>query len=90
MYFYNLKGKQALDLRGDLILTHNPALVIGRVKSAAPATVRNAKYIAAIPSMSARRKLRASWAALCFIWGKSEALEGEPASEWAERVGVKS
>ena len=77
MYFYNQKGRQVLDLRGDLILTHNPALVIGRVKSAAPSAVRNARYIAAIPSMGVVRKVRASWAALRFIWGKSEALKEE-------------
>lgn len=78
MYFYKEKGHQVLDLRGDLILTHNHSLVIGRVKSAAPAAVRNAKYIAALPAMGVVRKLRASWAALRFIWGTSEALaEGE-------------
>lgn len=85
MYFYNLKGKQALDLRGDLVLTHNAALVIGRVKSAAPSAVRNAKYIADIPSMSVWRKLRASWAALRFIWGKSEALAVRECDQWAEK-----
>lgn len=78
MYFYNSKGKQTLDMRGDLVLTHNVALVIGRVKSAAPSAVNNAKYIANISSMGAWRKLRASWAALRFIWGKSQALAGEP------------
>lgn len=80
MYFYLQKGRQVLDMRGDLVLTHTPALVVGRVKSAAPSSVRNAKYIAAIPSMGVLRKLRASWAALCFIWGLSQALSEEPTS----------
>jgi hypothetical protein len=35
MYFYKEKGEQVLDLRGGLVLTHNDALVKGRVKSAA-------------------------------------------------------
>lgn len=30
MYFYKSQGKQVLDLRGDLVLTHNDALVKGR------------------------------------------------------------
>lgn len=78
MYFYNQRGRQVLDLRGDLVLTHNPALVVGRVKSAAPSAVRNARYICAIPSMGVVRKMRASWAALRFIWGPSQALKEEP------------
>ena len=38
------KGKQRLDVRGDLLLTHNAGLVKARIKSAAPSAVRNAKY----------------------------------------------
>lgn len=74
MYFYKQKGKQVLDLRGDLILTHNDNLVTGRIKSAAPAAVRNGKYITAIPGMKLRDKLRATKAAIGFIWGGSQAL----------------
>jgi len=77
MYFYKHKGKQILDLRGDLILTHNNALVKGRIKSAAPAGVTNAKYIQDIPAMNPFRKFRATLAAIRFIWGKSEALSIE-------------
>ena len=51
MYFFKLKGKQMLDLRGDLILTHNDALVKSRIKSAAPAGVRNARYIENVAKM---------------------------------------
>ena len=77
MYFYKYKGKQVLDLRGDLILTHNNALVKGRIKSAAPSGVTNVKYISDIPAMGSFRKLRATFAAIRFIWGKSEALNIE-------------
>lgn len=74
MYFYREKGKVVLDLTGDLILTHNDAIVKCRISGAAPKAVRNAKYIKDIPSMSAWRKLKASIAAVRFIWGTSEAL----------------
>ncbi len=77
MYFYKHKGKQVLDLRGDLILTHNNALVKGRVKSAAPSGVTNAKYIKDIPSMGIIRKCRATWAAIRFIWGEDQSLTKE-------------
>ena len=74
MYFYKEKGKQILDMRGDLVLTHNNALVKGRVKSAAPSAVRNGKRIENITRMSWFRKIKATWAATAFIWGASEAL----------------
>lgn len=77
MYFFKKGGKQLLDLRGDLVLTHNDNLVKGRVKSAAPASVRNAKYIQNIPSMGFWGKVRATKAAISFIWGPSQALTKE-------------
>lgn len=76
MYFFLEKGKQVLDMRGDLVLTHNPALVVGRIKSAAPRAVRNARYIEDVRGLTFWGKLRASRAALRFIWTrKSEALD---------------
>lgn len=81
MYFYLQKGRQVLDLRGDLVLSHNSDLCIGRIKSAAPASVRNAKYIVGLPRMGVAAKLRASAAVLRFIWGGSQAIitpENEP------------
>jgi len=77
MYFFKKGGKQILDLRGDLVLTHNDALVKGRVKSAAPASVRNAKRIEDIPNLGFWGKVKASHAALKFIWGPSQALTAE-------------
>lgn len=77
MYFYKHKGRQVLDLRGDLVLTHNDALVKGRVKSAAPSGVRNATYAEGIPAMGFRAKLRTSWIALSFIWGPNRSLRNE-------------
>ena len=77
MYFYKLKGKQILDLRGNLILSHNDNLVKGRIKSAAPASVRNPRYIVDITRMSTTHKIRASLSALRFIWGASQELDAD-------------
>jgi len=77
MYFYKHKGKQeVLDLRGDLVLTHNDALVKGRVKSAAPAGVQNAKYIL-IADLGFVRKVKATFHAIGFIWGENQALDAD-------------
>lgn len=77
MYFYKQKGKQILDLRGNLILSHNDSLVKGRIKSVAPAAIRNGSRIEDIPSMGVWRKLWATKAAIAFIWGASTALTAE-------------
>ena len=74
MYFYKLKGKQMLDLRGNLILSHNDALVKGRIPSAAPRGIRNPKYIL-LQSMGFISKIKATWHAIGFIWGESQALD---------------
>lgn len=74
MYFFKQEGKQCLDLRGNLILSHNNALVKCRSKSAAPSSVKNPKYILNIKEMSFIRKVRATFAAIGFIWGENQAL----------------
>lgn len=71
MYFYKSKGKQVLDMRGDLVLTHNSDLVKGRVKSAAPAGVHHATYAAGMPTLDTRAKLKVTWMALRFIWTRT-------------------
>lgn len=76
MYFYKNKGKQVLDLRGVLVLTHNDALVKGRVKSAAPAGVQNAKYVL-LPELGFVGKVKATFHAIGFIWGENQALTKE-------------
>lgn len=77
MYFFQKSGKQHLDLRGDLILTHNDALVKARVKSSAPRFVSNATYIMGIPKMGFWSKLKATRAAIAFIWGADKSLTSE-------------
>ncbi len=78
MYFFKRNGRQMLDLRGDLVLTHNADLVVARIKSAAPASVRNATYVAGVHAMGLRGKLKATRVALGFIWARrSQALTRE-------------
>ena len=67
MYFYKDKGKQVLDLTGDLILTHND-------NSAGASRVRNAHFIDNLTTAGWKRKLKATVAVLSFIWGKNTAL----------------
>lgn len=70
MYFFKSKGKQVLDLHGDLVLTHNKALVIGRSKSAAPSEVKNGRYVL-LPNLTAWGKFKACLIAWRFIWSRS-------------------
>ncbi len=77
MYFFKQRGKQCLDLRGDLILSHNANVITARIKSAAPTSVKNAKHICGIPAMGFYRKLKATRAAIAFIWGPSQELSAE-------------
>jgi hypothetical protein len=74
MYFFFKKGKQHLDLRGDLVLSHNNALVKARVKSAAPRIVQNATYVLNIGRLGWYRKIKATGAAIRFIWGDDTSL----------------
>lgn len=77
MYFHKLNGKQAIDFRGNLVLSHNPALIRGRSKSSAPRAAKNASYVIDIPNLGFFEKLYATWAAVTFIWGPSRALTSE-------------
>lgn len=77
MYFFKRSGKQYLDLQGTLVLTHNKEIVATRSKSAGPTAVYNARYVENIAARGWLDKLRATRAALAFIWGKSTALETE-------------
>ena len=77
MYFFKKKGRQYLDLTGNLILSHNDQLIKARVSSAAPHKALNAKFIVNAGDLNLIGKLKATWIALCFIWGKSTALKPE-------------
>ena len=77
MYFFLKKGKQYLDLTGNLILSHNDKLVKARVTSAAPTKVLNARYVINSGKLNFRGKLKATLIALNFIWGKPIPLKPE-------------
>lgn len=81
MYFYRSKGKQVLDLRGDLVLTHNTDLILARSKSAAPSAVHNGRYVVGATHLTPWQKLRATVIAVRFIWGESTALTPEAIDE---------
>ena len=66
-----------MDLRGNLILSHNDTLVKARIKSAAPRAACHGRYIADIPSLGLRGKIKATLAAIGFIWGPNLALTPE-------------
>lgn len=79
MYFKKENGKQILDLAGDLIISHNKNLVISRVKSAAPASVRNPLYVM-INELSFYRKVKATFLVVRYIWKKVKPID-EPKAE---------
>ena len=81
MYFYKHKGKQILDLRGTLVLSHNKDIVRTRTKNNGPRRVVNGLTIRDIPNLKFFRKIRATWSAACFIWGKSQAMEPKQINE---------
>lgn len=74
MYFFKEKGRQVLDMRGDLLLTHNTAPIVARIGSAAPSAVRNGQWADNITRMTCWQKLRLSLRVLRFIWGRSQEL----------------
>lgn len=77
MYFFLEKGKQILDLKGNLILSHNDELVKSRVSSASPKAIRNPLYILNIKSMNFFRKLQTTYVVIHFVWGRNQALKPE-------------
>lgn len=80
MYFFKVQGDQRLDLRGNLVLSHNDRLIKARVSSAAPKCVKNGRYIPDLKSGGFRgfwRRWKATLAAIRFIWGSNQALTPE-------------
>ena len=69
MYFFKKRGKQYLDLTGNLILSHNDNIVKARSKSAGPSSIFNDKYI-----ILGDHRIKATIATLRFIWGKPNPL----------------
>ena len=73
MYFFKDKGKQCVDFKGNLILTHNDQLISARAKSAAPGSTQNIKYIL-ITKLNFFQKISAMFTVFGFIWGKPAPL----------------
>lgn len=74
MYFFKKSHEVHLDLRGNLILSHNDSLVKTRVPGAAPKNVHNAKYTENITKLSFFKKWLLVLRCVNFIFGPSEAL----------------
>ncbi len=75
MYFYLEKGKQVLDLKGDLILSFNDKLAKARVKSAGPVKIKSPDgYVLNIGKFTFFKRLRLTFNVIGFIWGKDQEL----------------
>lgn len=74
MYFFRKKGKQYLDLTGNLILSYNDQLVKARSASVGPKKVLNAQFILNTGKLTFWGRIRATRVAMRFIWGKSAPL----------------
>lgn len=70
MHFHLKKGRQILDLSGNLILSKRDDLVTSFPSSAGPKRVRFAHYVPGLHKAGIIGKLKASRAALRFIWGR--------------------
>lgn len=75
MYFYKVKGKQYLDLKGNFILSHNDQIVKARVKSAAPTEINNLIYTTNIINLKFLSKCRLVLHVIGFIWANDESLK---------------
>lgn len=63
MRFYKRKGKQHLDMTGDLVLTRNKDLCSCSSRSAMPHSVKGG-YLLDV----SKHRLTATWLAVRFIW----------------------
>lgn len=70
MHFHRHKGKQILNLQGNLILSKNDDLVSCVSPSAAPNRVQCAYYVKGLAKAGFMAKLRATGRAIAFIWSK--------------------
>lgn len=69
MFFYKDNGRVRLDCTGDFILTRNDSIVRADRKHAAPMAVSNVTGVTGVGQFGFIHKLRATFAALRFIWG---------------------
>ncbi len=69
MNFFLVRGKQHLDLSGNIILSKNRNFVEAPVKSSAP-RIHRAKYFM-LQSLTTRQKIVATFRVIGFIWGRN-------------------
>ena len=73
MYFYKENGKQILDLKGTLIISHNSDLAKSRTSSAAPSKILNSQYVK-LYGAGFFRKVFMSFYLFFYVWRKHEEL----------------
>lgn len=91
MYFYKENGKQHLDLKGDLIISHNDKLVKTRVPSAAPTSVKSPDgFILNLGKLGFFNKIRATWNIIKFVWTAKPLAQGDTNYRESYRAEVKN
>ncbi len=91
MYFFLKKGKQHLDLKGDLIISHNDALVKTRNKSAAPVSINSPDgYILNLGKLRFFRKVQATLNIIVFVWTAKPLTREDTNYRESYRANVKN
>lgn len=71
MKFLRIGKNRTFDLAGNLILSKNPELLTATHRNVAPERTINRNYIM-LNGLNFRKKLRASRAAVAYIWGSKK------------------
>ncbi len=75
MYFYRNGKEQVLDLKGDLIISFNNALVKTRSKSAGPKTIKSPDgYILNVGKAGFIKRIGVTLKIIAFVWGRDKEL----------------
>lgn len=77
MHFYKKNGKQLLNMRGDIVLTHNKDVLSAFPKSAGPKRVSNVRFIPNVSKLGFFAKLKAIFIVVCFVFGRDKSLPFE-------------
>lgn len=73
MHFYKNHGKQILNMKGDLIVTHNKDVVSALSKSAGPSQVLNARFLPNVGELRFIDKLEVILIVVKFVFGEDKA-----------------
>ena len=69
MRFSKKKGRQTLDLSGNLIVTRNAELISKTSSSAAPNTVQGARWVSVGESVGFWGRVKATLWVIGYVWG---------------------